>query len=257
MSRLFKGWPGIVLALVLVFALLGLSYYLAAQVFFGPSAAVRTALQSDAAVMVDFEQENTWLVFTPLDQPLKAGLILYPEGYQDVRTYAPLSQQVARGGYLVVLLSRREKFALALEAEQQRVAAVMAAYPQVPAWFLGAHTWEAGLAAALANRQPDRFAGLVLWAGRLGAESSLAGSALPVLEVYGTRDDENENLVFLNQPFLPPQAVWVAIEGGNRVNFANFGPMPRDVGATISIQAQQNQAAAATLQFMDAVLAGE
>lgn len=243
----------IVLILVGGLALLGLNYALMAGVFFGPSQEVKAALQSDDAVEVSNLNDGAWLVFNPAQGSPKAGLVIYPEGYQDIRTYAPLSRRLAEAGYLVALISRREKFPFTLAEEDQNVSALMASLPQVPTWFIGGHTWGANLAAYFAKSHPDQVAGVVLWGGRLEPASSLAGSKLPVLMIYGTRDDENENLVAGIRPFLPPQTEWVAIEGGNRVNFANFGPMSRDVGAAIPAAQQQAQAAAATLQFMETV----
>jgi dienelactone hydrolase len=229
------------------------NYLLMAGVFFGPSSAVKAALKSDQSVRVSFLEEDTWLVLAPQAQAPKAGVIFYPENYQDIRTYAPLLRRLAQEGYTIVALSRHEKFPPTFEEEELRIARVRAAFPEVPAWLVGAHTWEASLAAAYANRHAGELSGIILWAGRLSDDSSLANSDLPVLMVYGTLDDQNENLVAMNRPFLPPQTVWVAIEGGNRVNFANFGPMSRDVGATISAEQQQSQAAAATLAFLESI----
>lgn len=233
-------------------ALLGANYALMAGLFFGPSREVRAALKSDKVVEVSFREKQSWLVFNPLQQTVNAGLVMYPEGYQDIRAYAPISRQISQQGFVVVLLSRRMKFPPTLQEEEQRVSAVMAAFPQVRTWFIGAHTWEADLAAQYANLHADKLAGVVLWAGRLSADNSLANSSLPVLYVYGTRDDENESLIARYRSFLPPQTTLVIIQGGNRVNFANFGPMPRDVGATIPFQEQQNQASSATVLFMKA-----
>ena len=92
-----------------------------------------------------------------------------------------------------------------------------------------------------AANHSDRVAGVVLWAARLDGSTGLADSNLPVLMVYGTLDDENVNLVASNRPLLPEHTVWVAIEGGNRAQFANFGPMPADATATISSESQQAQ----------------
>ncbi len=244
-------------AVLLLFAVAGLAllaggYYLVTEVLFGPSPVVRAALKSGSDVQVTWEEGRSWLVFHPAQGAVKAGLVAYPENYQDIRMYAPLCRRIAGQGYLVVMLSRAKRLPPTLDEETRRVAAVMQKYQGATQnWFLGAHSWEAMVAAAVANRDPARFAGVVMWGGRLSAETSLANSGLPVLQVYGTRDEQNENLMLNNQPFLPPGTTYVAIEGGNRVGFADFGPMPRDVGAGITPAEQQDQTAAATTAFMD------
>jgi hypothetical protein len=69
--------------------------------------------------------------------------------------------------------------------------------------------------------------------------------------IYGTADDDKTGLLASVKPYLPEHTVWVAIEGGNRTQFANFGPMPADAGATISSEDQQAQAVSATLEFLN------
>ena len=92
--------------------------------------------------------------------------------------------------------------------EKARIEAVMAAYPKLKRWVVGGHTWGAQVGARYAANSPDRVAGVVLWGGRLSADSSLAGSDLPVLMVYGTLDDQNVDLIANNRPWLPEHTVW-------------------------------------------------
>jgi hypothetical protein len=248
MNKKIIYWVG---AILLVVALLWGSSVLMLNVVFGPTKVVRTAMQSDKDVKVTFQEKQTWLVFTPVSVPVKAGLIMYPENYQDIRMYAPISRLIASKGYQVVFLSRREKFPLTSAEEENRVANVMKAYPSVGKWFIGAHTWEAGIAAWVARQHQDTISGVVLWAGRLAPESNISDLKLPVLQIYGTLDEKNENLVAGNEGLLPPQTQVVWIEGGDRVNFGNFGPLPRDVAATIPMEEQQQQAADATVKFLE------
>jgi hypothetical protein len=244
-------WIG---AILLVIALVWGSSVLMLNVVFGPTKVVRTAMQSDKDVKVAFQEKQTWLVFTPVAARIKAGLIMYPENYQDIRMYAPISRLIATKGYQVIFLSRREKFPLTSVEEENRVATVMKAYPNVSKWFIGAHTWEAGIATWVAVHHQDAISGIVLWAGRLESGSGIPDLKMPVLQIYGTLDEKNENLVAGNKGLLPPQTQVVWIEGGDRVNFANFGPLPRDVAATISMEEQQKQAADATAAFLDGSL---
>ena len=96
----------------------------------------------------------------------------------------------------------------------------------------------------------DDFEGIVLWAPRLLEDSDISSVSLPVLFVYGTLDDANEDLVNRNKPLVPPQTVWVSIEGANRADFSYWGPMAADVGSTIPIPEIQKQAAEATIAFI-------
>jgi hypothetical protein len=230
--------------------LIWLNWALFAGKILGLTPEVRAALRSDDEVTVALLEGDSWLVMIPGQTAPAIGLILYPEGHMDVRSYALVGRQIARQGFQVVFLSRRLETEYSEAEEQQRIEAVMSAYPQIERWVVGGHTWGGQVGVNYAANHPDRVAGVVLWAGRMGGITTLANSNLPVLMVYGTLDDENVDLVASTRPFLPEHTVWVTIEGGNRAQFANFGPMPADAAATISSESQQAQAVAATVEFL-------
>jgi dienelactone hydrolase len=247
---------GITISLIVVgiLAVIGVNVALFSGEIIGLPAEVKTALKSDDLVKVSQDSKEDWLVFEPTGDTTK-GLIFYPESRMDPRTYAPVSRQIAEAGYLVVFMSRRGQNEVDLPGEIERIQAVMAAFPQVTQWALGAHTWGAVAAAGYAGQYPETLTALVFWAPRLDVSGiSLADSSLPTLVIYGTRDEENTGFVEEVEPNLPPQTEWVVIEGGNRVSFASFGPMAADVGATISEAEQQSQAAADTLAFLTKVM---
>lgn len=239
-----------VLILLGIGLLIWLNYALFAGKILGLAPEVRAALQSDGEVAVALTEDDSWLVMVPSKTAPTTGLILYPEGRRDIRSYALISREIARHGFQVVFLSRRLETEYSEAKERQRIEAAMSAYPHIERWAVGGHTWGAQAGVDYAANHPDRVAGVVLWAGRMDGTTSLANSNLPVLMVYGTLDDENVNLVANNKPFLPEHTIWVTIEGGNRAQFANFGPMPADAVATISSESQQAQAAAATIEFL-------
>ena len=72
--------------------------------------------------------------------------------------------------------------------------------------------------------------------------------------IYGTKDglaslDEIRDSELL----LPPDARWVAIEGGNHGQFGCYGPQSGDNPAAISREAQQAQVVQATLEMLNAM----
>jgi hypothetical protein len=230
--------------------LVWLNYALFTGKLIGLPPEVDIALHSDDEIEVVLRENESWLVMTPRRIEPTTGLIMYPEGERIIRSYAPISREVARQGYQVVFLSRRLEGEYSATEEQRRINAVMAAYPQIKRWAVGGHTWGGQIGAEYAANNPDRVAGIVLWAGRIEASADLSSSNLPVLMVYGTLDDENVDLISNQQPLLPGHTQWVAIEGGNRAQFGNYGPMAADVGAAIDSETQQGQAAAATVAFL-------
>jgi hypothetical protein len=250
LKSLYK-WIGL---LALTAALLAGGYYLLTEVLFGPSPEVKVALQSDDAVKVKVLDSKSRIEFAPVAGSAKAGLIMYPENYQDIRMYSPALHQLANRGYLVVILSRRGSYSLPVEKEMDRLAKVRADHPEITSWFIGAHSWEAGVVSGVVQSAPSPYRGIVFWAGRVYPESDMSSVALPVLNIYGTKDEENENLLAGNGPYLPADTQIVWIEGGNRVNYANYGPLARDVGATTPREEQQSQAVQATDEFIQSIL---
>ncbi len=215
---------------------------------------VKTALKSDAAVVVTEDHKNGFISFQPADiDAISTGVIIYPEGHMDPRTYAPIGRQMAEAGYLVVFPSRRTQTDFDRTEELARIQSVLDSYPAVSSWVLGAHTWGANIVASCADQFSDSLVAMVFWAPRFNPGLSLADSSLPTLAIWGTLDEENTGFLAETRPALPPQTEWVVIEGGNRVSFASFGPMAADVGASIGEAAQQSQAAQITLDFLSSL----
>jgi hypothetical protein len=121
--------------------LIWLNYALFAGKILGLTPEVRAALQSDGEVTVALLEDDSWLVMIPGKAAPTTGLILYPEGHMDVRSYALVSREIARQGFQVVFLSRRLETEYSEAEEQQRIEAVMSAYPQIERWVVGGHTW--------------------------------------------------------------------------------------------------------------------
>ena len=246
--------PGtIILMIAGILLILGLNYAFFTGKLMGLSPEVKAALKSDDLVEVFEEKGGKLLVFQPTAAEPRLGLILYPEGRMDMHTYAYPARLMAEEGYLVVYLSRRAQTDFDIEGENERIQAVMADYPDISTWVVGGHTWGCNFAAYFAATYPERVAGVVLWAPRFDPPVDLSGSELPVLAIYGTRDEENTGFLADVEPLLPAQTEWQVIEGGNRVGYASFGPMAADVGATIPETTQQEMAVEYTLDFLDQI----
>jgi hypothetical protein len=79
------------LAAVLLLTLGGFTLW--AYTPLGPSTSAMSALQSDALVFVSYDANN--FMFAPMESTPVTGLIFYPGGRVDYRSYAPLLRQIA------------------------------------------------------------------------------------------------------------------------------------------------------------------
>ena len=243
MKRLLKRL-GLALGLLLVIASAG--FVIWAETPLGPMPEALAALESGPDVQVE---TDPWLTFTPTDAQPTLGLILYPGGRVDPRSYAPPARQIAAAGYLVVI----PPVPLNLAVFSPNIAAkVMAAHPEIEIWVVGGHSLGGSMAASFAYSHPDRVAGLVLWASYPAGNNPLADRDLPVLSIYGTQDMGLEGIE-ASRDLLPAHTQWVVMEGGNHAQFGWYGPQPGDGEATISREEQQAQIVQATVAFLKGI----
>jgi predicted alpha/beta-hydrolase family hydrolase len=190
------------------------------------------AMSSDDQVQVE---TGPWLTFRPSGSQPDTGLILYPGGRVDYRSYAPLARDIARRGYTVVIAPM--PFNLAVFGAG-RASDVIAAHPEIQHWAIGGHSLGGAMAANYVYGHADAVSGLALMAAYPAGNNSLADRSLDVLSIYGTEDGAVEQLKAA-QSLLPAGTEWMAIEGGNHAGFGWYGPQPGDGTASISREEQQ------------------
>lgn len=235
---------GLTLILLLVVAVVG--FVIWAETPLGPMPEALAALESDAQVTV---QTDPWLSFAPAGQQPATGLILYPGGRVDPRSYAPPAREIAAAGYLVIIPPMPLNLAVFAPG---RAAKVMAAHPEIQRWVVGGHSLGGSMAANFVYKNPAVVDGLALWASYPAGSNPLTEFDLPVLSIYGTEDMGLEGIE-ASKGLLPLQTQWVVIEGGNHAQFGWYGPQPGDGQASISREEQQAQIIEATLTFLHAI----
>jgi hypothetical protein len=236
----------VLIGLVVLVALAGLGFVVFSKIrTAAPLPEAIDALESSADVVVTTEKR---LVFEPRGTRAETGLVIYPGGYVDPRAYAPVAHGIAARGFLVTIVPM--PFNLAVLGAG-RAANVMADFPEIEQWAVGGHSLGGAMAAQFAHGNPAQVAGLVLWAAYPPDGNPLQDSDLAVLSIYGTRDgittlDETE----ASRALLPPDTVFVAIEGGNHAGFGSYGPQSGDGTATMERSQQQAQVVDATASFL-------
>lgn len=236
-------WILVLIVGIPLFALVG--FVLWAEMTPSPMPEALSALQSDARVEVTTDR---WLVFRPKRQDPAAGLIFYPGGRVDPRSYAPAARAIAAEGYLVVVVPMPLNLAV---FAADRAAKVIAAFPEVDRWAVGGHSLGGAMAARFAHRRPSAVQGLVLWAAYPDVTDDLSAQDLAVTSIYGTLDGLTAlDEIAASRSLLPPDTRWVAIEGGNHAQFGWYGPQPRDNPAAMGREAQQQQIIEATVELL-------
>lgn len=203
----------------------------------GPEEVALEALESDAAVTVT-EVDGGWL-FVPSEATDDTGLVLYPGGRVDPRSYAPLARGIAEEGVTVALASMPLNLAV---FDADRAEQLMGAASGVKAWAVGGHSLGGAMAAAFAAENDPRVVALVLLAAYTTESADLSSSGLAVLSALGDNDLIVDATAWeQSRALLPKDAEYLTIKGGNHAGFGNYGEQPGD--GEPGIRAEEQQAA--------------
>lgn len=210
-------------------------------------AAALQALSSNDDVAV--REESDWIVFTPINAEPTTGFVFYPGGKVDYRAYAPAMRLIAAQGYFVALVPVPLNLAF---FDVNAADDVKAAHPEIENWFVGGHSLGGVAASVYASSNDVR--GVVFWAS-YPADDVLKVKSIPAVSIYGTRDGlATGEQLDASRDLLLPDTQFIAIEGGNHAQFGSYGPQAGDSDATISPEAQWQQAADATVTFFAQVV---
>jgi len=213
----------------------------------GPEQSALDALESDSTVYVT-EVDGGWL-FTPVTDGGGSGLVLYPGGRVDPRSYAPLARDVAEAGYPVALASMPLNLAV---LDVDRAEQLMDTAPDVSRWAVGGHSLGGAMAATYAADADPRVAGLVLLAAYPPDSTNLSLTGLIALSAVGDADEVVDMQVWEQARVrLPPEAEYLVIKGGNHAGFGDYGAQPGDGEATISAAEQRATTVASVVDLLE------
>ncbi len=244
-------WTAIILLIFLFVTVLGSVAY--AQIATAkPEAAAEQALLSTADVLVE---SDDWLVFRPAGAAPTTGLIFYPGALVDPRAYAPYAQDIAAAGYLVVIPSMPLNLAILNANEAEKI---IEAFPEIEHWALGGHSLGGVMATQFVKDYPWAAEGLALWGAYPAGGTDVSCRILDAVSIYGTQDGlSTPEEILASQVLLPPDTIYVPIEGGNHAQFGWYGNQKGDLPAQISHLEQQAQTLAATINMLERIEAGK
>lgn len=235
----------IIIGILCVITIILVGFVVWAETPLGPMSEAYEVLNSDSQVNVIMDR---WLVFEPINSSKKIGVIIYPGGRVDYRSYAPLAHKIAAYGFLTVIAPMPLNLAVfGANAAND----IINSYPQITSWAVGGHSLGGTMAAQFAYENPSKIEGLILWAAYPASGNNISEYSLLVTTIYGS----NDGLVSASQiqdsiKLLPPTTIQVEIAGGNHAQFGWYGDQPGDMNAEISREKQQNQILTATLQLL-------
>ena len=203
------------------------------------------AIKSDANVTVI---QGHWLVFEPTAVNYSTGLILYPGGRVDYRSYAPYAHAIAAQGFLAIIVPMPLNLAVfGINSANE----VIGAYPNVTSWAIGGHSLGGSMAAQYIHDNPNKAQGLALWASYPPSGVDLSKFNITVVTVHGTDDGlVSSKQIDDSLKQLPPDTIRLEINGGDHAQFGWYGPQSGDTPATISREEQQRITVNAMVQML-------
>jgi predicted alpha/beta-hydrolase family hydrolase len=181
------------------------------------------------------------------------GLVLYPGGRVDPRAYAPLARAIASHGFAVVIVRMPLSLAFLDAAAAERARTEV---PGITTWAIGGHSLGGVAASSYVAQHPRRMAGLVLLSSYPAEGTDLSAAQGPqgplqALSVRGSEDRlTTAAKVEASKPRLPPETVYLVIEGGNHAQMGEYGPQSGDGAATIPAARQTRETADAVSLFL-------
>ena len=239
---------GFVAVVLLGFAIWGIQWATFAR---PPLPEAVAALASDELVTVS---AAPWLTFTPTQAALDTGFIFYPGGRVDPQAYAGLMRTIAEQGYLVIVPSMPINMAI---FNTNAANEIIAAHPEIERWVIGGHSVGGTAAALYVSANPDQIAGLAIWSSYPADNADISDLDLPVILLYGGNEIRvTDESVGARKHLLPPDTLYIKIEGGDHHQFGAYRLTSEEDLATISREAQHAQILAATLDLLRAVAGG-
>jgi hypothetical protein len=242
--HIFTRWiPATILGLIIV---IGVAFYLTLSPV-GPLTEVDPFMLSNKRVNV---ATGEYAFFMPVEGSSTTGLILYPGGRVDYRSYAPLAYALAEKGWPVAIAKMPINLAFFAPDSAGKI---INNHPEIAEWVIGGHSLGGSMASQYAAQNPDVIAGVVFLAS-YPAGDELISSGLPVISIYASNDglitpEEWQNY----RPRFPVNTQWVEIVGGNHAGFGWYGPQQGDKPAEISLQEQTSQLINVLDEFLDTI----
>ena len=187
---------------------------------------------------VSYVDQPDGVVLTP-DSPNGTGLVFIAGARVEPQAYAAKLEPLVDAGITVVIARPALNFAI---LELRPLSTFEALAPDVETWFVGGHS----LGGVKACQYASETAGLILFGSYCA--SDVSG---PVLSISASNDGLSTPAKIEDAAhYLPTDAEFVEIPGGNHAQFGDYGTQPGDGESTISDAEFTTQLTTAILEFV-------
>lgn len=224
----------ILIGLLIVIAVIGVSFYIYVSDYYHASDYVTSMVES-------YEDRvepngNLTIVYPRRGKDTGDALIFYPGGLVEADAYLPLLLKLSDEGLTCVLVEMPFNLAVFGINEANKVFEEL---PTIDRWYLAGHSLGGAMASSYIEKNVEKFEGLIL----LGAYP-INDAAIETLAIYGTHD------IKLDIEKVNEADIVFEIIDGNHAQFGDYGIQEGDGEATISREEQQLQTVEEIMKFI-------
>ncbi|TVQ25883.1 MAG: alpha/beta hydrolase [Spirochaetaceae bacterium] len=259
---------GSILALIVIVVL---GFVIWASRPLGPDGRALEALQDGPDLAVQ-RTDDSWLLFGHVADVYagrvgwnggsasareRTGIVFYPGGLVDHRSYAAFARLLATEGYSVVIVPAPLNL---MVFAPDRALEVITRFSSIDRWVIAGHSLGAAMATNFVRRNPQlsrsgQLRAMVLLAGYPAEGWDLSSDPVSVLSISAEYDEVFNRESFENTVgLLPPDTVFSTIDRGNHAGFGDYGLQRGDGTARISTAEQQRVTVERIVDFLDRVL---
>lgn len=234
----------IITSLLLIILTIGTITWISTS--YKPGEVATNALVSNNQVDVNVDKDIT---FTPKNEKVNKGFILYPGAKVEPEAYAPLAMEIAKNGYEVIIADMPLNFAILSPNKAEKI---INEHKNIESWVIGGHSL-GGVAASNFASKENKVKGVVLLASYPSNEE-LKNLGKKVLSIWGSKDGVlNFTNLIESKDKLPKDTTYVEIEGANHAQFGDYGKQKGDHDALISEQKQVDITSNSIIKLLESI----
>lgn len=215
----------LVICIAIVILFLGGFYIYTLNYYQGDDISIQTISQMRDISKI--KEEDNLTVFLPIENEKEdIGIIFYPGGKVEDRSYAPLMSKLSEKGFTCFLV--KMPFNLAV-FDINAANDIIEKYQDIKHWFISGHSLGGAMASSYVKDNYNKIDGLIL----LGAYPTNEID-IPTIILYGSDDR------ILNREKIKDSVDVTVIDGGNHSYFGNYGEQKGDGQGKINNNQQQD-----------------